>query len=136
MDATIEPTANIERPIQATRAVQFLCASFAIGLITAAFHLIRRTSGVPMVLALLIVTAFFGLGFLLVWRISARSNWARIILLVVVLFGLPFAIPANLAELKRSILSGSLSIIITILQLLGTYLLFTKNSNLWFRSRK
>jgi disulfide bond formation protein DsbB len=136
MDPTLEPTANADRPIQATRAVQLLFASFAIGLITAAFHLRQRTSGVPMLLALLIVIAFFGLGFLLAWRISARSNWARIILLVVVLFGLPFAIMANLTELKRSTLSGSLSLLITILQLLGTYLLFTRNSNLWFRSRK
>ncbi len=136
MDPTVEPTANVERPIQATRAVQLLFASWAIGLIRAIFALAQRVSGAPLILAMLIVIAVFALGFLLVWRISVRGNWARIILLVLVLFGLPFAIRANLAELKQSIASGSLSMIIAILQLIGTYLLFTKNSNLWFKTRK
>ena len=136
MDPTIEPTANIERPIQATRAVQLLFASLAIGLIRAIFGLTQRVSGASLILAILIVCAVFALGFFLIWRISARRNWARILLLVLVLFGLPFAIRANLVELKQSIASGSLSIIIAILQLIGTYLLFTKNSNRWFKTRK
>jgi uncharacterized membrane protein YbjE (DUF340 family) len=89
-----------------------------------------------MFFALLIVIAVFAVGFLLVNRISARRNWARIVWLVLVLFGLPFAIPANLQEVRRNVLSGTLSVIITILQLIGTYLLFTRNSNPWFRTRK
>ena len=136
MDPTIEPTANIERPIQATTAVQLLLASLAIGMIRAVFGLTQRVSGAPLILATLIVIAVFALGFLLIWRISVRGNWARIILLVLVLFGLPFAIIAGVAELKQSVASGFLSIIIAILQLIGSYLLFTKNSNAWFRRRK
>ena len=185
MDPTIEPTAIVERPKAVTRAAQLLSASLGIGLIRAIFGLTPRVSGVPMVFALLIVFAFFGIGFILILRISAtrwmkiikwvllalsgalavvalltlisanygaarnyavasvfaylaykRRNWARIILLVVVLVGLPFAIRANLVELKQSTVSGSLSIIIALLQLTGTYLLFTKNSNRWFKTRK
>jgi disulfide bond formation protein DsbB len=89
-----------------------------------------------MIFASLIVIAFFGLGFLLINRISGRRNWARILLLVLMLFGTPFAIPAYLQEVRKNVLFGTLSIIITILQLLGTYFLFTRNSNLWFRKRK
>jgi hypothetical protein len=73
---------------------------------------------------------------LFISRISARRNWARIVWLVLVLFGLPFAIPANLAEIKRNVLTGAFSVIVTLLQLIGTYFLFTKNSNEWFRTRK
>lgn len=136
MEPPIELTANVERPIQVNRAVQLLFASLTIGLIRAIFGLTQRVYGTPLILAILIVCAVFALGFILVWRISARGNWARIILLLLVLFGLPFVIIASMAELKQSIASGVLSIIIALLQLLGACLLFTKSSNLWFRKRK
>jgi hypothetical protein len=136
MEPTSKQHTNVERPREVSRAVQFLISSLAIGLMTSIFHLAQRLSGVPMFFALLIVIAVFGIGFLLVNRISARRNWARIVWLVLVLFGLPFAIPANLQEVRRNVLYGTLSVIITILQLIGTYLLFTRNSNFWFRTRK
>jgi hypothetical protein len=138
MEPTTEHNAKTERPTEVTRAVQFLVSSLAIGLLTSIFHLAQRVSGVPMVFAFasLIVIAVFGIGFFLISKISARRNWARIVWLVLILFGLPFAIPANLQEVRRNVLSGTLSIIVTILQLIGTYLLFTRNSNLWFRTRK
>jgi len=78
----------------------------------------------------------FAIASVLAYVVYKRRNWARIILLVLVLFGLPFAIMASVTELKQSIALGSLSIIIALLQLLGTYLLFTRNSNLWFRRNK
>ena len=136
MEPASEQHANAERPWEVSRAVQFLTSSLAIGLITSIFHLAQRISGVPMIFASLIVIAFFGLGFFLINRISGRRNWARILLLVLVVFGTPFAIAAYLQEVRKNVLFGTLSIIITILQLIGTYLLFTRNSNLWFRKRK
>jgi hypothetical protein len=136
MEPTSKQHANVERPREVSRAVQFLISSLAIGLMTSIFHLAQRLSGLPMFFALLIVIVVFGIGFLLVNRISARRNWARIVWLVLVLFGLPFAIPANLQEIRRNVLYGTLSVIITILQLIGTYLLFSRNSNFWFRTRK
>src|SRR6185436_15000813 len=127
MEPPIEQTGNGERPVQVNRAIQLLFASLAIGLLRAIVGLTQRVSGTPLILAILVVCTVFALGFILVWRISARGNWARIILLVLVLFGLPFAIMTSVAELKQSVASGSLSIIIALLQLLGTYLLFTRN---------
>ena len=136
MNPTIEPTAITSRPTQTTRGVQLIFLSLAIGLIRAIFGLTQRASGAALILAALIVIAVFCLGFFLVWKISARRNWARIILLVLVLVNLPFAVMANIAELKQSTRSGALSILIEVILWIGTYLLFTTNSNLWFRSRK
>jgi hypothetical protein len=136
MEPASEHQANGGRPREVSRAVQFLISSLAIGLVTSILHLAQRISGVPMIFASVIVIAFFGLGFFLINRISGRRNWARILLLVLVVFGTPFAIVAYLQEVRRNVLFGTLSIIITILQLIGTYLLFTRNSNLWFRKRK
>jgi len=136
MEPTIEQNEDAERPREVSRAVQFLTLSLVIGLITSIIHLAQRVSGTSLLLASLIVIVFFGVGFLLISRILARSNWARIVWLVLVLFGLPFAIPANLQELRRSVLSGVFSLLVTLLQLIGTYFLFTKASNQWFRTRK
>ncbi len=136
MESTDEQRIQIERPREVMRAVQFLFAAIMIGLITAILNLAQRISGAPMIFALLIVIGFFGLCYLLIRTISAGRNWARIILLVLVLLNLPFAVLSDIAALRESILLGTLSIIIIILQLIGTYLLFTKNSNLWFRMRK
>ena len=136
MEPPIEPTTDVLRPKETTLAVQFLYGSLAIGLLRAVFGLSQRTSGAPLILAALIVVSVFALGFFVVWKISAGRNWARIILLVLVLINLPFAVLANISELKRSVLSGAFSILIEAILWLGTYLLFTRNSNLWFRRRK
>jgi hypothetical protein len=136
MEPPIEPTANIARPKEATSAIQLLYASLAIGLIRAVFGLTERTSGASLVFAALIVISVFALGFFLVWKISAGRKWARIILLVLVLINLPFVVLANISELKRSVWSGAFSILIEVILWIGTYLLFTGNSNHWFRSRK
>jgi hypothetical protein len=136
MEPPIEPTPNVARPKETTSAIQFLYASLAIGLIRAVFGLTQRASGAALILAALIVILVFALGFFLVWKISLGRNWARIILLLLVLINLPFAVLANVSELKRSVLSGALSILIEAILWIGTYLIFTRNSNLWFRSRK
>jgi hypothetical protein len=136
MEPPIEPTANGARPKEATFAIQLLYASLAIGLIRAVFGLTQRTSGAALVLAALIVVSVFALAFFLIWKISTGRNWARIILLVLVLINLPFAVRANISELKLSVLSGTFSILIEVILWIGTYLLFTKNTNLWFRNHK
>ena len=136
MELPIEPTENVARPKETTSAIQFLYASLAIGLIRAVFLLSQRASGAALILAALIVISVFALGFFLVWKISAGRNWARMILLVLVLINLPFAVLANVSELKRSVLSGAFSILIEVILWIGTCLLFTRNSNLWFRRHK
>jgi hypothetical protein len=136
MEPPIEPTANLARPKETTSAIQLLYASLAIGLIRAVFGLTQRTSGAALVLTALIVISVFALGFFLIWKISAGRNWARIILLVLVLINLPFAVLANISELKRVVWSGALSILIEVILWIGTYLLFTRDSNHWFQSRK
>lgn len=136
MDPMSEGTTGIERPKEVTRGVEFLLAAFALGFITAALHLTQRISGSPLVVGLVIVSAYFGLCLLLVWRAAAGRNWARIVLVLIVLLGVPFAVPTYMEEIKRNVLAGSFSIFLVMLQLIGTYLLFTRKSNIWFRGRK
>lgn len=136
MDPTIEQSANLERPRGVARGVQFLASAVMIGLVNALFTLVHTTSGIPMLVASIIVIAFFSLLFFLVMKISAGRNWSRILWLILVLLNVPFAILAYPDAVRRNVISGTVSVIIVILQLIGTCLLFTKNSNLWFRTRK
>lgn len=136
MEPSIESTAPVERPREVTRAVKLLSAAFAIGGIRAVFDLAQKVSGARYFLAILLLVAFLGICFFFVSKIAAGRNWARITFLVLLLIGLPLAVPGYIGELRTSLLYGSLSMIIAILQLIGTCLLFTKQSNLWFRTRK
>ena len=136
MNSITEDGVNSQRPKRVITGIQFLLASLGLGTITAVVGVMRSTSGTVMVGALIGVLIFFGVSFLLVWRIAAGKNWARILWLVLVLIGTPFALRSYLATMKVNVLSSSLSIFITILQLVGTYLLITGSSNSWFRKRK
>ena len=133
----MEPTTELTaRPREVAMAIRLILLSLALGLLVSATQAAQRVSGVPLVLTLVIVVVFYGVLALFVSRISAGRNWARIIFLVLVVIGLPFAVPTYIGQLRQNLLLGVVGIVILILQVVGTYLLFTKNSNAWFRTRK
>ena len=135
MDPTTEP-AVVTRPTEVLTAVRLIWISIAIGLLTSAIRVSQLVSGRYLILALLFAVVLFGIYLFLASRISAGRNWARIIFLVLMLIGLPFSVPTYIAELRRSVLYASISILIVVMQVVATYLLFTKNSNRWFREQK
>lgn len=136
MEPIIESTANVGRPKEVTRAVQFISASFIIGGIRAVFDLAQKVSGGSLFVAILVLVVFLGICFFFVGKIAAGRNWARIVFLVLLIIGVPLALPGYLQDLRTNLLHGSVSIIVAILQLIGVCLLFTKKSNLWFKTRK
>lgn len=136
MDQSIEPTTPMRRPAEATRAVQLISASFILGALRAAFELTQKVAGAYILPAMLLLLVFFGICFFFVSKIAAGRNWARIIFLILVLLGLPFAIIGYIQELRINLPGGLFSIVVALLQVTGTCLLFTRNSNLWFRRPK
>ena len=136
MEVPDEQNLSLKRPSDVTRAVQLLYASIAIGFVSSIFGITYEISGASIFFALVPLILFFGLFAFLVFKISQGRNWARITFLVIFLLGVPFAIPMYMQELRRNFLLGSLSIFIALLQLVAVYLLFRKNSNLWFKAYK
>jgi hypothetical protein len=128
--------ANPQRPQRVSTAVLLLKLALALGAATASVHIIRAVSGPAMMIALALVIAFFAVGFLLVWRISLGNNWARILLLILVIIGTPFSLPGYIRDLKHGLAWPTVSILISLLQLIGTSLLFTGSANAWFRRTK
>jgi hypothetical protein len=136
MDPTVE-SIPADKPIEVTRAVQLLLAALAIGVIQSVVRVSQlHLPGPALLVALAVAVVFFGLYLLFIVLISKGMNWARYLYLILVALGLPFTIPAYLAELRRSVVFGALSILVAVLQLAGCYLLLKKNSNLWFKTRK
>ncbi len=135
MDPATEPPNKPGRPLVVTRAVQLLSASFILGAIRTVFDLAHKLSGASFALSLFFAALFFGICFFFVAMITAGRNWARIVFLILLIIGLPFAMPTYLTELRMNLLHGSVSIVVAILQIIGMVLMFTKNSNQWFKSR-
>ena len=127
---------NSQRPQPVSTALLLLKLALALGVATASVHVIRAVSGTAMMIALALVIAFFAVSFLLVWRISLGNNWARILLLILVIIGTPFSIPGYIRDLKHGLAWPTVSILISLLQLIGTSLLFTASANAWFRRTK
>ena len=132
-----QPEALTERPAVVTRAVQLLALALVIGVIRSIFVAIAAAAGKMSIAtaAIIFVLAFFGVMFFFVWKVSSRRNWARFVLLVLVIIGLPFAVPAYIGEVRRNLPGGLLSILLALLQTIGIVLLFLPKANSWFRNR-
>lgn len=135
MDPATESTISPGRPLAVSRAVQLISASFILGAVRTVYDLAHKSSGVRFALSLFFMVIFFGICFFFVAMVASRKNWARFVFLILLIIGLPFAIPIYLAELRVNLLYGLVSIAVAILQIVGIVLLFTKTSNQWFKSR-
>ena len=65
-----------------------------------------------------------------------RQNWARWLLLVLFVIGLPFVVLSYPALFSRAPVQGVVSLLQTVMQILALYLVFTGNAKAWFRKEK
>jgi hypothetical protein len=121
------------RPARVNRALVLLWAALAIAGISvfASFREVAEVGFYPGIVIVAIIT--FGANAALIWLIGRRQNWARIVLLVLVLAMLPLLFfmgsgddAPNLVEVLAD--WGS-----SVLELIAMYLLFTGDSPPWFR---
>jgi len=68
-----------------------------------------------------------------IWKVSQGRNWARITLLVVFLLGLPFYFFYVRAEVGRSAILATLSILQALMQGTGLFLTFIPPAKDWFK---
>lgn len=136
MDPQAESESSVARPQHAALAVKLIYSSFAIAGVRAVFELTRKVSGASLLVAVLLLIVFLAICSFFVSKIAAGRNWARITFLVLLLIGLPFAIPSYIYEFKVRPLPATLSILASLLQIIGAGLLFTRDSNRWFSKGK
>jgi hypothetical protein len=136
MEPPTETTASVVRPLVVTRAVQLIALSLLLGMARAIFDVTHQVSGLTLFFALMILLIVMTVFFFLAFMIGMGRNWARIVLLILIIIGLPVSIPGYLQELRVSLWHGVVSFVVATLQVIAIVLLFTKPANAWFKARK
>jgi hypothetical protein len=127
----VDPTDLVSvaaRPQAVTLATHLLWSAFALGALNSAI--------VGSLSTLAVSVLILGLLGLLTHKISRGRNWARITLLVLVLLGLPGALADVRSLLEQPLLVAAISVVISGLQIVALYLVFTGDGARWFRRGK
>jgi len=136
MGKTTRNTSGVEKPGEVTNAVRLIYAGVAVGIINTIADFAYLSSLVSSKLLIFQMTFTYVIIILLAFNISRGRNWARIIFLIVFLFGLPASIPSLISHFTRSPSAGWLMLLTILFQMTANVLLFQKPSNAWFRSIK
>lgn len=130
-----------ERPDTVGLAVKLLYIAFAIGALTSflTFPALKERQQIPEGSEAPVVIGIIA-GYAIVWflidRVSAGRNWARILLLVLLVIGIPF----SLASFKQQMENDPLDELISLLSLgtlglnvIAVVFLFQQKSSEWYR---
>jgi hypothetical protein len=129
----IERAAEGDRPRSVGTAVTLLWVSLAVGIAKVALDFAHLRAMAPLGFTLFVLVATFAVLILLVLKIAAGRNWARITFLILFIIGTVPTLPVVRDELERAPLVGGLSILQILLQIWALVLLFTRPGSAWFR---
>ncbi len=136
MDQTSQNASAIKKPAEVANAVILIYAGVGVGIINTITDFAHLSSLVSPNLLIFQMAFTYAIIILLAFKISLGRNWARIIFLIVFLFGLPASIPSLISHFSRSPSAGWLMLLTILLQMTANVLLFQKPSNAWFKERK
>ena len=125
----------MEKPGSVVLAVNLLWASIGIGIVKSLIVGLppsAHTAGPLFITTVLGIT--LGLTALLIFKISAGRNWARITFAVFFVLGLPTCIGLLLTnQFYKAPINGIALLVQTAMQGYAMYLVFTKPGNTWYR---
>lgn len=121
----------MERPKDVKLSVRLMWLSLVLMLVTAPFAATIKTAGAAIA-STGVTVIFLAFLFYMVWR---GRNWARIIFLVMFLFGLIPVVLYSMHSLTTAPLLVASSMIQTMLQAAATYMLFTAAAKPWFQKK-
>ncbi len=105
-----------------------------LGLIKGMLTSFKTSSHSSPVFIAIVLIVVFGLVSLLVFKISAGRNWARIAFTVLYLLGIPACVGLFVnKQIMQSPIDSIVMLIQTALQGYAMYLVFTKPGNSWFQ---
>jgi hypothetical protein len=136
-DPVEAPEDRGRRPIEVTWAVRLLWASLAVGVVGQLWQYLLRLPFGYLIILLVALAIRCVISVWVLYRIANGRNWARLVLLAILLLGLAY-IGYNW-RVYAAIFNGTLNealvstITKTILDIGATGLLFTPAANRWFR---
>lgn len=138
----MQNTNQLAQPQKVDTAVKLLYASLGFGIISSILFPPRldEVSSFDSALNDSLFSFFiFGPLFLLYYMIGKGKNWARITYLVFFIMGIPLSIvvfPIYLSLSDTPVISGTLSLVQTGMQLVAMVFLFQGESSAWFKAIK
>jgi hypothetical protein len=110
-------------------------ASLALGLVSSALQFDRLSKMAPVGFVILVQVLTLAVLVLMVWLVARRrKNWARWLMLILFIVGIPLAVPTILKTLQTDILSGGIGVVQIFLQLAALYCVFTGDAREWFQT--
>jgi hypothetical protein len=133
-DEVVVETASV-RPAQVSQATALYVFSLALGVFNTVF-LWQHFAGMASVGFVLVVQALtMALFAWLAYEMWIGRNWARIVILVLFVIGIPAYIPNLKQFFAASPWAGGISVTQTALQIVGLGLVFIGPGHTWFRRR-
>lgn len=129
----LPPSPLFHKPASIVAAKNILYAGLFLGILNWALGWWTTTiydSAPAQSILILVVTV--GITFVLIKCIGLGRKWARVVLLVLFLLGVVAYPWTFVALLKASIVMAVLSLLMTSLQLIALYFLFSRASTQWF----
>jgi hypothetical protein len=129
----IPPSPLFHKPASIVAAINILYAGLFLSILNWALGWWTTTifdAAPAQSIVTLVVTV--GITFALIKCIGLGRKWARVVLLVLFLLGLVVYAWAFAALLKASIVAAVLSLLLTSLQIIALYFLFSRASTQWF----
>jgi hypothetical protein len=128
---------EVSRPKIVNYAVNMSYAVLVLGFINILLE-IPSTDKTSISISILFISAIIIVGIILflIISISKGKNWARITFLILFLLGLVPWITTFLQVLQTNLLSGIISFVQCVLEIIALIFLFRTESSVWFRRNK
>lgn len=123
----------MQRPTRVNQALALLWAAMAIGGLSVGASLPELWGESFFVFMMVVTVALFAANALLIWLIGRRRNWARIVMLVVIVIMIPFMFVGDAPDDTVGFVAVLAEWLSLVLELIAMYLLFSRDGAIWFR---
>lgn len=135
-----------QKPNNVTLAIRLLWGVLIIGVVNSALSWNYSISQVPAdfpmnkdLFAFLMISITLGITAWLIYKISSGRNWARLVFLIMFIIGIitmAFSVSQLIETFNYSKVISFLTLVTSLLQVIGLILLFSKEGNTWFTTQK
>ncbi|MBS1970278.1 MAG: hypothetical protein JSU04_08215 [Bdellovibrionales bacterium] len=129
-------------PAEIRKAILMIIGSIALGVVRFALTYEQTKAKVeaanipgmaPWIFIIFTLIFSFGFNLVLLFFLSRRKNWARIVFTILFVIGVPMSLPYLMEAFNVAPVSGVVGAFQLALQLYGVILLYQTPSNVWFK---
>ena len=131
-----EQLINADRPKSVTTSIRLLVAVVLIGLFQFGIVILRHIDVRDPTVMLATKSALLAASMFLLYRLYNGAGWARVLLVVILLFAVPLTVLPTLQSFSVYPFFASLELVQFVFYLIALGLLFRKESSAWFSGNR